>query len=950
MKHTQILLFVGAAILLLAFGWRGVQAAPKKPVYVGVHVCAGCHSAQSIGDQYSKWLHSKHSQAYAVLARPDSLEIAKLSGLRTLPQDSAICLGCHGTAWDTEDWQKDETFHMEEGVQCEGCHGPGSEYASAEVMKDRQAAMKAGLQMPDRDFCLNCHIENGSHVAVLKRPPVDIKMGWESVLHPLAGNPVPGPAAEVTPADGKSQGPKFAGAMACGTCHRGPKMGNQWSVWRMDPHADAWAVLGTPKAREMAREKGINNPQSSPECLKCHTTTTSSARMAGFRSDEGIGCEGCHGAGSDYMAEAVMRDKPAAMAAGLKTVTRETCMRCHEQAHGKSFDFDEAVKKIAHPTKPGTMAHDPRYKTPLRLALRPKSNELYVTCEASDTVIVVNTATREKVAEIPVGGNPTGIGFTPDGRRAFVTNRLDDTVSVIDTTARKVLAAIKVGNEPHGVLTDPAGKLLYVLNTSSNDISVIDVATLKWVKNLSAGNGPWSLAMSPDGGHILITNMKSRFAPLRQPFVSEVTAIETNRGTVEDRLVVPDANLMMGVAWHPSGKFALATLNRTKGTIPMTRLLQGWTITNGLGVIWRDGTVDEVLLDESDMGFADATDVVCTPDGRYALVTSSGTDRIAVVDVAKLLSLVRRSSKYEREHVLPNHLGLPSEFIVNYIPTGKSPRGIAATPDNRYAFVANALDDTIGVIALATMKPVGTIDLGGPKTITKQRWGEQLFHNAFVTFHRQYSCNSCHPDGHVDGMTYDIEADGIGIMPVDNRTLRGILDTAPFKWEGTNPSLSRQCGARLAVFFTRLAPFTPEQLAAVDYYVTTIPRPPNWYRPLGATLTPAQRRGRQFFERTMTNDGRLIAINNRCITCHFPPYYTDRKRHDVGTKMPFDRTGNLDVPHLNNIYDSSPYLHNGMAATLEQIWTVYNPEDKHGVTNDMTKDQLNDLIEYLKTL
>jgi hypothetical protein len=407
---------------------------------------------------------------------------------------------------------------------------------------------------------------------------------------------------------------------------------------------------------------------------------------------------------------------------------------------------------------------------------------------------------------------------------------------------------------------------------------------------------------------------------------------------------------MMGVAWHPSGKFALATLNRTKGTIPMTRLLQGWTITNGLGVIWRDGTVDEVLLDESDMGFADATDVVCTPDGRYALVTSSGTDRIAVVDVAKLLSLVRRSSKYEREHVLPNHLGLPSEFIVNYIPTGKSPRGIAATPDNRYAFVANALDDTIGVIALATMKPVGTIDLGGPKTITKQRWGEQLFHNAFVTFHRQYSCNSCHPDGHVDGMTYDIEADGIGIMPVDNRTLRGILDTAPFKWEGTNPSLSRQCGARLAVFFTRLAPFTPEQLAAVDYYVTTIPRPPNWYRPLGATLTPAQRRGRQFFERTMTNDGRLIAINNRCITCHFPPYYTDRKRHDVGTKMPFDRTGNLDVPHLNNIYDSSPYLHNGMAATLEQIWTVYNPEDKHGVTNDMTKDQLNDLIEYLKTL
>jgi hypothetical protein len=407
---------------------------------------------------------------------------------------------------------------------------------------------------------------------------------------------------------------------------------------------------------------------------------------------------------------------------------------------------------------------------------------------------------------------------------------------------------------------------------------------------------------------------------------------------------------MMGVTWHPSGKFALATLNRTKSTVPMTRLQQGWTITNGLAVVWRDGGVDEVLLDEPDMGFSDATDIACTPDGRYALVTSSGTDRLAVVDIEKLLSLIQRLPQYERQHVLPNHLGYPTEFVVKHIPTGKNPRAILIMPDNKRAFVANTLDDTLGIIDLAKMEITGTVDLGGPKAITKQRWGEQLFHNAFVTFHRQYSCNSCHPDGHVDGMTYDIESDGIGIQPVDNRTLRGILDTAPFKWEGTNPSLSRQCGARLAVFFTRLAPFTPEQLAAVDYYVTTIPRPPNRFRPLGATLTPAQRRGKEIFDRTTANDGRTIPLLNRCATCHFPPYYTDRKRHDVGTKMSFDRTGNFDVPHLNNIYDSAPYLHNGMAPTLEEIWTVYNPDDRHGATNDMTKDQLNDLVEFLKTL
>ena len=253
------------------------------------------------------------------------------------------------------------------------------------------------------------------------------------------------------------------------------------------------------------------------------------------------------------MADAIMRDGRSAMAAGMQKPTRETCMRCH-QAHGEKFDFDGAMKKIAHPTKPAPMAPDPRYKNPVRMALRPDGREIYVTCEAADSVIVVDPETRMKVAEIPVGGNPTGVAFTPDGRRAFVTNRLDDTVSVIDTGARKVIATLKTGNEPHGVLADRAGKLLYVLNTSSNDISVFDIRTLQRIKDLSGGNGPWSLALSPDGQRIVTTNVKSAFAPLRQPFQSEITEIETDRGTVDDRIAVPDANLMMGVAWHPSGE------------------------------------------------------------------------------------------------------------------------------------------------------------------------------------------------------------------------------------------------------------------------------------------------------------------------------------------------------------------------------------------------------------
>jgi hypothetical protein len=42
-------------------------------------------------------------------------------------------------------------------------------------------------------------------------------------------------------------------------------------------------------------------------------------------------------------------------------------------------------------------------------------------------------------------------------------------------------------------------------------------------------------------------------------------------------------------------------------------------------------------------------------------------------------------------------------------------------------------------------------------------------------------------------------------------------------------------------------------------------------------------------------------------------------------------------------------LHDAAAATLEEIWTKFNPDDRHGRTNDLKKDELNDLIQYLRT-
>ncbi|MCS7237449.1 MAG: beta-propeller fold lactonase family protein [Thermoguttaceae bacterium] len=948
------------ALCLVALVQLAAQAQPvqSRPVYVGSQVCASCHDGPGAGYQYSRWLLSKHARAYAALSLPEAKAIARISGVPIEPTKSPLCLGCHGTAAHAEPWELEATFRANEGVQCEACHGPGSEYIPVHHLKDRKLSQDKGMMLPAKEDCIICHGEKGSHTAVLGSKKFDINKAWEEVAHP---SPVPFKEPEkpvlTAKAESKPGEPHYIGSHACSACHDGPGMNFQYSKWVLSAHARAYASLSTPEAYRIAAEWGVEgSPQKSQRCLECHSTihADNGAKVKeSFSIYEGVGCEACHGAGSEFAVEAIMRDPRAARQAGLKDVTESLCLRCHENAHGKPFDLAVAWKAIAHPLRPPadkTALPTPVYKNPRAIAVRPDGKEAYVACESAHVVAVVDLVERRLVAEIPVGWQPSGIAISPDGRWVYVSNRWDDNVSVVDVQARREVARISVGDEPMGIAVSPDGQRVFVANSAHDDISVISVSGLVEEKRLAGSRSPWAIRVSPDGEVVLVSHALPRLGRFRTRLDTELTVIEAARAVVEDRLTVPDANLLLDIAWHPTGKFALATLNRTKSNVPMTRLLQGWTITNGLAIIWRDGRINQVLLDEPQLGFADPTSIVITPDGRWALVTSAGTDRIGVVDIEQLLRIVESADPYERDNILPNHLAPATEFVVKHIPTGANPRAIALVPGGKFALVAETLDDMLAILDLETMEIVDRIDLGGPKVLTKARFGERLFHNAKITFRRQFTCNTCHPNGHIDGITYDIEPDGIGLSPVDNKTVRGILDTAPFKWEGTNPSLARQCGARLGVFFTRIQPYTPEELSAVDYYLSTIPRPPNRYRPLGAELTEAQRRGREIFYRTRKTDGTEIPRENRCITCHPPPLYTDRRQHDVGTQMWLDRQGKFDTPHLNNIYDSAPYLHNGIAHTLEEIWTLYNPNDTHGVTNDLTKDQLNDLIEFLKTL
>ena len=152
-------------------------------------------------------------------------------------------------------------------------------------------------------------------------------------------------------------GHELIGAPKCKMCHKA-KTGDQWAAWETSAHAGAFETLASDESKAIAAEKGLGDPQKEEACLKCHATQAFLGRdvvvnaKGKYVDAEGVGCEACHGAGSDYKSKKVMVDSEAAMAAGLvMDKSEEFCVKCHneESPTFKGFDFAARWKEIAHP-------------------------------------------------------------------------------------------------------------------------------------------------------------------------------------------------------------------------------------------------------------------------------------------------------------------------------------------------------------------------------------------------------------------------------------------------------------------------------------------------------------------------------------------------------------------------------------------------------------------------
>ena len=616
------------------------------------------------------------------------------------------------------------------------------------------------------------------------------------------------------------------------------------------------------------------------------------------------------------------------------------------------------VYSLQNPNAPVLLHEIPVGLEPVSVNPR-TSDEVWVVNHLSDSVSIVSLAQGRVVATLQVADEPSDVVFA--GGKAFVTAAASDRVAVFDATSRASLGSVAVfGKDPRNLAVNAAGTKVYAVvqrsgngtttvpnqsqpaptNTSlpaapltskivraddpawaaqipftlpDNDIAEIDVASLTVTRNFRAvGTTNTGIAVNPLTGDLWVANTEARNLVAFEPVLkghaidSRITRITTGASPV----VTP-------IDLNPGINYALLPNNAALST----------ALAEPYGV-----AIDAAV-------------------GRI-YVAAQGTDRIGVLDGSgNVLARIEMG-------------GTPGALI-NTI-NKRGPRGLALATATQRLYVHNKLSSSISVIDTSSNALLGEVALGSyDPTPTNIRDGRKFLYDAKLAGNGTMSCASCHTDGDLDGLSWDL-GDPSGTMasaPVNTvspfnllplssfhpmkgamttQTLKGLSATAPFRWRGRRVNCqafngafnSLRGGSRLATADMNLyAQFAPS---------IAFPPNPNQLKTRTLRTTPAgasESEGQVAFDATASNLGGFVTIS--CNTCH---------THDVGNLTGTNRqvvTGSIlqepqqmKVAQLRNMYrkvgltrTAGPqksgfgYTHDGSVGTVADFLAlpVFNP-------------------------
>ena len=568
---------------------------------------------------------------------------------------------------------------------------------------------------------------------------------------------------------------------------------------------------------------------------------------------------------------------------------------------------------------PPVLAQTPK-RASSAIAITGDGRTLLVVNPDSGSVSLVDTTTLAMLAEIGTGSEPSTIAVDDSGRRAFVANSGAGTVSVVDLGLRRVVGEAAAGCRPFGVVAAPAGDRIYVSDSGDGRILALDAATLQVVSALAVPERPSGLAISCDGATLLVTH-------LLHGTVSVIDLASSARAEVA---LWPDSNLAQSVVLSPDGSRAYLPHTRSNSSNPaLTFDTTVFPIVSALDVTARTHLVGKQLnLDTLDPpGVGLPSDIAISPDGATAWVVNSASNDVTVVALA-------------------------TRQLIAHLEVGANPRGIVLSPDGSRAWVSNALAGTVSVIDTSARAVVATVAVTASPLPPALLRGKRHFYSSDdprLARAQWISCNSCHFEGDHDGRTWTFGFAG----PRNTTSLRGMVRTYPLRWSAEwNESADAEFAVRREQFGAGLLGFPMHDtlgppnagggldLDCLGAFIDSLAVRADCGG--GSVDTAARARGERLF-----NDPAV-----GCSACHPAPYFTDQRTHDVGTAGgPLERLGPaIDTPSLLSLAGSAPYLHDGAAATLEQVLTAANPADAHGVTSHLSAAERADLVAYMLSL
>ena len=583
-----------------------------------------------------------------------------------------------------------------------------------------------------------------------------------------------------------------------------------------------------------------------------------------------------------------------------------------------------------------------------------ENNHAWAVNPDNDTVTQILGESRTNNLEFAVADKPQNIALDASGN-LWVTARNADSVNVYQQDGTLV-ATINTGygSSPYGIVLNAEGTQAYVSLYGAGEVIQIDTATRQEVNRLALGATPAALAISPDGATLLATRFISglNWGEVWQINTADLSlqrTIRLDKDTTEDTLSsgrgVP--NYLAAIAIHPNGEKAYVV--GKKDNVDRSPILwRGIDDTIDLdddnSVRTFLATIDLQTGEESDTTRVDFDNadspsaMTFSGNGEYLFVSLQGNNQVITLDI------------FTHAENLPSIAGAPFN-------TGLAPQGLCFNSQTNQLFSKNLTDRTVTVMELENFINGGNVNIDSVNVSTVNNEtmpadvlaGKAAFYNASderMSAEGYISCATCHVDGGHDGRTFDFTGRGEGLRNTTSLLGRGGTRFGDVHWSANFDEIQDfehdMRGAFLGSGF-----LTEEQFALADTslgaqkagmnqgldnlaaYVSSLNKaslPKSPYRTATGELTEQAVAGQTLFSEL------------NCSSCHRGNAFTDGVIHDVGTLRTYsgNRLGEslsgIKTPSLLGVFASAPYLHDGSAATLADVFTavggtVYQAED-----------------------